>query len=319
MKHLRLSLGLIVVVLVFGDRRAPSTQAQTVESSSTQDACHVDRALIWNVDFSSDGEFLTATWPPHSIRIWNALTGAVVATLTDDLIDSQDYLVFSPDNKLGITGRHDGVIILWDIRTGRKIRTFSSPKNLRTSTSGEQVPVIILAKAFSPDGQSILATYPATGHMIWNLASGAEEAHLIEDGAVYSEFSPDGNSILTQLEIGPISLWDRRSGKLLHTFDGAGPISRGMFSRDGRYILVPTRDETVMADAKTFRTVHILGAATSRWQFSPDGKYVMARKEPGTVFLWETERGKLLHEFWGLTPAGYEVMIYFGNSAKVVV
>lgn len=313
MKHLNVAVGLLVFILAVAENDVPGTTAQTAEPPTTPDTCHVDEGAIWNIAFSADGQYLSADWPLHSVRIWDVPTRALLATLTDPVIDPMELFAFSPDNKYLITGGNAGVVILWDIRSGEKIRTFSSPQKVRT----------ILSLSISPDGRSIMATYPAIGHLLWNVTSGVEEMHLAEDGSVFSQFSPDGTLLLTQLELGPIQLWDRKSAQLLHTFDidrlgtDAGPVSRGMFSPDGRFVLIPRPDGTTVADVKTYRTVRTLGVATSTWQFSPDGRYLLARKQPGTVFVWDLERGALVHEFPALSPLGYPVVVAFLNSQTI--
>ena len=176
MKQLNPALGLIALMLAFFEYRPPSAVAQTAEPSQPTAECQIDNTIIWHIAFSSDGQYISANWPEHSVRVWNAKTGATIATLTDARIDSFTLFAFSPDNKYLITGRES--VVLWDITSGKKVRTFSSQEN----------KAIILSLSLSADGHSILATYPATGHSAWDLDSGVEQTYLPEQGSVYSEW-----------------------------------------------------------------------------------------------------------------------------------
>ena len=313
MKQRKLALIVIFLMLAIAEYKLPSTKAQTAEPSKTPAGCYVDPAVIWNVAFSPDGRYLIANWPPHSVRIWDVQSGAIVATLTDNLIDSQEQFFFSPNNEYVITGGNTSIVILWNVSTGEKVRTFRSKKY----KIGH-----INAMAFSLDGDSILVA-SGDGNSLWDLASGAEDTHLSMEGegGNFSEFSPDGNLILTQSAGSQVRIWDKKSGELLHTFNDergeTGDYYRIMFSPDGKYILIPRRQETILSDAKTFRTVHSLSAGWSDWQFSTNGKYLLAVKKPGTAFLWDVETGKLLNEFEAAT--GYAIKASFLNGQSILI
>ncbi len=145
--QLKLFWGLVVLASLFIDYRPPLAQAQSPEPSVTLEPCQADQGIA-NVKFSPNGQYLVANWPPHSVRIWNGNTGALVATLTDSLITEQERIALSPNNKYVITGGNGGTVMLWDIGTGRKIRSF--PDSNKTPATRE--PWLgIQNLVFSPD------------------------------------------------------------------------------------------------------------------------------------------------------------------------
>ena len=50
-----------------------------------------------------------------TIRLWEVATGEEITTFWGHPTDVQS-LAFSPDNTLLASGRHDGTILLWDVR-----------------------------------------------------------------------------------------------------------------------------------------------------------------------------------------------------------
>jgi hypothetical protein len=314
MNYRELSLGTLVFIFVFFANGMVSTNVQTAEPAMTPEECPVDNDLIYGFTFSLDGEYLGAPWQPHSIRIWNAKTGARVTTLTDGRITDVEQIAFSPDNRYVITGGPAGVLMLWEIVSGKKLQTFISQKYKRGDIRSMQ---------FSPDGQSILVTY-SDGHSLWHIASGNEGAHFLSGEAtgVKSAFSPDGKFILTQSSRRGdqfIRIWNTISGELLHEFAHVARQGRGSWSPDGKYILVPEGNQAILADAQTYSTVHVLSAHMDGGRFSTDGQYLLAtpREREGVVGIWEVATGKRLREFD--TYTGYALRPSFWNSKAVLL
>ncbi|RME76826.1 MAG: hypothetical protein D6776_00595, partial [Planctomycetota bacterium] len=67
-------------------------------------------------------------------------------------------VAFSPDGKLALSGSKDNTLALWDIATGRRIRTFE----------GHELGVNSVA--FSPDGKLALSGSWDTTALVWQLA-----------------------------------------------------------------------------------------------------------------------------------------------------
>ena len=187
--------------------------------------------------------------------------------------------VFSPDGKLVITGSDDKTAQIWEVESGRKLRTLIG----HTTT--------IQLVAFSQDGKKIVTCGSNEAH-VWEVESGkklqelkwdVEVQELVRSGARGSHllhfvvrfghpvsFSPDGKTIITaggdirgeRTILTPAGLevkgekvefahiWDVASGKRLRTLTGDRICVRSgsnslTFSPDGRKILTASLDEVV--------------------------------------------------------------------------
>lgn len=123
--------------------------------------------MIFNTSaqFSPDGEYILSG-EGESMRLRNAAYGSVVKNFTAEGSGHVDAVAFSPDGKYALSGSVDGVIRLWDIRTGNPLKQF-------TGHSGEVTSV-----AFSPDGRRILSGGDASTR-VWDIATGAEVATMM--------------------------------------------------------------------------------------------------------------------------------------------
>jgi hypothetical protein len=102
-------------------------------------------------------------------------------------------VAFSPDGKQILSGSYDNTIKLWDVNTGREIRTFSGHLSR------------VWSVAFSPDGKQILSGSDDNTIKLWDVNTGREIAQLIGfiDGEwlvimpdKYYNSSPNGDKYL---------------------------------------------------------------------------------------------------------------------------
>jgi WD40 repeat protein len=298
MKQPTMALGLTIAVLVLLVSGVASIRARSAEPTLTPYWCHAHDGIP-RVVFSSDGKYLAAAWPPNTVRVWNAKTGAVVSVLGSALIDNQERMAFSPDNRYVITGGNAGILVLWDVVTGEKIRVFELAEN---SPARQKQSLRILSFALSPDGRYIAILDTSKGSLA-SINSGKQlfTFPTTHPGDPYIQFSPDGKHIM----IGD-RVWDAKTGQLVYEFS---MINNSLYSPDGKYILGIdfSSYDLILIDAKSYRTVRTLNAFDTKptdWQFSPDGKYLLATKTEGVVRLWEVATGKLLHEFQAATQYG---------------
>ena len=114
---------------------------------------------------------------------------------------------FSPDGRTALSGSDDKTLKLWDLATGKEIRTFTGHTNS------------VYSVAFSPDGRTALSGSDDKTLKLWDLATGKEiRTFTGHTSMVYSvAFSPDGRTALSGSDDKTLKLWDlatraRRSG-----------------------------------------------------------------------------------------------------------
>jgi WD40 repeat protein len=113
-------------------------------------------------------------------------------------MDTVYAVAFSPDGKYALTSSADTTAKLWEVVTGKEVRTFNGHTNT------------VYDVRFSPDGKYALTASADRTAKIWDVATGAEIRTLSgHTSAVWSAvFSPDGRQILTGSLDGTARLWE---------------------------------------------------------------------------------------------------------------
>jgi WD40 repeat protein len=207
-------------------------------------------------------------------------------------------VAFSPDGKYVLSGSWDDTLKLWNVETGREIRTFTGHRDN------------IKSVAFSPDGKYALSGSEDRTLKLWDVATGKElrtfARHLESVKSV--AFSPDGKYALSGSEDNTLKLWDVSTGKEIRAFIGhRGDVKSVAFSPDGKYALSGSEDNTLkLWDVSTGKEIRaFIGhrGDVKSVAFSPDGKYALSGSLDKTLKLWDVATGKELRTFTGHTDA----------------
>jgi RHS repeat-associated protein len=204
-------------------------------------------------------------------------------------------VAFSPDGRLLASGDFAPTIRLWDVQTGRLLRTLTGHTNWVWSVT------------FSPDGRVLASGSRDRTVRLWDVQTGRLLRTLTgHTGEVRSvSFSPDGRLIASGSWDRTVRLWDVQTGRLLRTLNNTSYVHSVSFSPDGRLIASGLEDHTVrLWDLQTWTELRTLRGHTDivfMVVFSPDGRQLASGSRDTTVRLWDAQTGALLRTLTGHT------------------
>ena len=195
-------------------------------------------------------------------------------------------VAFSPDGKLALSTSYDEEVLkLWDVSTGKLVRTFMAAGAMLSSV------------AFSPDGHWALSGGNAL--KLWDIETGecvrtfSESGHWVQSVA----FSPDGRFAVSGGQA-PLKLWDIATGECLRMFAGQNDqVCSVAFSPDGLSVISGGKDLKLWSTSsgECVRELTGHGSRVNAVAFSPDGAHVLSAGDK--LKLWNIVTGECVKTF----------------------
>ena len=224
----------------------------------------VDRAA-----FSPDGRYLLVAHSDRPAELWDVAT----ASLTRELAGSAggNSASFSADGRLMLAAaasQGKGAVGLWDVASGKLVRTFEYP--------GLNIAVL------SPDGRSVaIGLEQASDNLAIVDASTGERRRVLTNGIAVTSltFAPDNRHVLTGSRDNIARIIDVETGQIRELIGHTNIVWGTAFSPDGRWALTGSQDRTArLWDVATATEIRRFAShqysAIGGVAFSPDGRTI---------------------------------------------
>ncbi|MBD2596115.1 serine/threonine protein kinase [Nostoc spongiaeforme FACHB-130] len=219
----------------------------------------------------------------------------LTGTLTGH-VKSVRSVVFSSDGKTLVSASRDNTIKVWNLATGKEIRTLVGHSKSVSSI------------AISPDRKTLVSASRDNTIKVWNLATGKEirtlEGH--SDSVNSIAISPDGKTLVSasRNKNSGITLWNPETGKEIRTLEGhSDGVNSVTISPDGNTLVSASADRSIkvwnLATGQLIRTLEGHSDGVNSVTISPDGKTLVSASADRSIKVWNLATGQLIRTLIG--------------------
>lgn len=221
-----------------------------------------------------------------------------------NLYDMISSISFSPDGKYLAGGNFNNNIDIWEVSTGKVIKTLK----------GHESKIQIIS--YSPDGKSIASAAEDIKLKIWSTESWKNTIDVHQNQQYTLCFSPDGKFIICGNEV-----FDVGTGEIVKKFDKFREIK--CFSPDGKYVAASGQsdDEIKIINFETGELVRTLKGHASFIHticFNPTGEYLASASNDETVKIWNVATGEMIDSLEE-EGTGYALSAEYNSDGKKLV
>lgn len=228
----------------------------------------------------------------REIQIWDVYRGELVKTLKGHKQAVFDAL-FGPNGQQIISTSADGTVRIWDVSTGKCVRTIGDEGN----PIAEQHPRTSLCIGVSPDGKKILSTY---NHEIeiWNAQNGICEDVLKGHTKAITKvnYSNDGKYVVSSSLDGTVKLWDVQTKECKMDIPlQTNSVWDVSFSHNDKYIVLASSDSLVQilnVKGGTCECKKKMAGRVFATSFNATDDKIVISVNDGTTWIWDWNRSK---------------------------
>ncbi len=250
--------------------------------------------------YSASGRTLVTGGGDNTLKVWDAESRRLLRSLECHKGPTENYsgkgalavvtaVAISQDGRLAVSGGADGAICVWQVETGKLLRSIAAHKHnvaslyitpdARTiiSTDIDSDPAVVPGVAKSGGGTPPVQSADrnrmgdGAGVRMWSLESGSRLGGA-PGGFASVTPAPDGRSVLVAYHKDAAILYEIPTGRELAKIPEAANAVRASFQKDGvhlvvvqnRVVSVPSLHVIELATGKLKRTVAINQQGTSR-------------------------------------------------------
>jgi WD40 repeat protein/serine/threonine protein kinase len=212
------------------------------------------------------------------------------------------------DGRLALFFGSDDQLQLWEMDTGRCLRTFQH--------TGGPFSTCLL----SADGHLALSAGPDDEMRLWEVATGRCLRTFQQRGVLSMSLSADGKVVLSG-SADEVMMWDVATGRCLRTFQTGATVQTGKratslseghpvsLSADGEVILFGSKDGVQVWEAATGRCLRVFrNGGVDALSLSADGRVVLFGSHK-RIEMWEVTTGRRLSTFQGPTDYVHSVSL----------
>jgi WD40 repeat protein/serine/threonine protein kinase len=217
----------------------------------------------------------------YTVRLWDIKTGKWLRTFDARHKAAVLALCMTANQKYAITASADKTLCVWQVETGRCLRSLTGHQAGVTSVCLTEDEAYVLSG--SEDGTARL----------WDIVTGRCRRTFTGHGGPITSLSlsADGRSALTASADRSMKLWDVSTGKCLHTFaQQADAVTSVCFSADGQFAVSASRDRTLrlwdIRSKQLAKTLEGHEDAVEAVSLSRDGRFILSGGADKNVRLW---------------------------------
>ncbi len=240
---------------------------------------HTD--VIHRIAWSPDGSLLASPARDATVRVWHAMTGRLIATLTTEKAWGNSA-AWSPKQDYLVCGTEDGHVHLWRTKDWSLVAKFQAHRGR------------IECLSWRPQSDR-LATAGSDGTVgIWQLPTGRlQTRHTGHRNWVNSvAWSHDSNRLASGAEDNTVRIWDANTDKQISVLAGLPNwVTDVGWSHDDSLVFAASGTDIHVFDAASGSQRHVVRGHAGRakcFSVSGDGAYLASKGEDQTVRIWRT-------------------------------